>query len=178
MIDDLLVVAATSAELTWADGVAETFVCGIGPVEAAAATATRLAVGAPARVVHVGLAGGAPVLGLVVGTRAVYRDLRAAIPVQREVLPDAPLLAAVCRVLPEAVACEIATTASVGSTDGPVEAMEGFGVLRACSLAGIPAVEVRAISNALGESDRAAWDIPGALGVLADAGLRLLRQLG
>jgi hypothetical protein len=36
---------------------------------------------------------------------------------------------------------------------------------------------VRAISNALGESDRSAWDVPGALAALADAGRALLDQL-
>jgi len=41
--------------------------------------------------------------------------------------------------------------------------MEGFGVLRAAALAGVPGVEVRAISNELGEEDRARWDVPGAL---------------
>ena len=44
-----------------------------------------------------------------------------------------------------------------------VEAMEGFGVLRAAALAGVAAVEVRAISNALGEEDRSRWDVAGAL---------------
>ena len=35
--------------------------------------------------------------------------------------------------------------------------MEGFGVLRAAALAGVPAVEVRVVSNAIGEPDRARW---------------------
>ena len=38
--------------------------------------------------------------------------------------------------------------ASAAATRFDVEAMEGFGVLRACALAGVPAVELRAISNA------------------------------
>ena len=41
-------------------------------------------------------------------------------------------------------------------------------MLRACALAGVPAVEVRVISNEIGEADRAAWDIPGALARLAE----------
>jgi len=47
-----------------------------------------------------------------------------------------------------------------------VEAMEGFGVLRAATLAGVPAVEVRAVSNEIGEDDRSRWDVDGALAVL------------
>ena len=41
--------------------------------------------------------------------------------------------------------------------------MEGFGVLRACALAGVPAVELRAISNAIDEPDRAKWRFDDAL---------------
>jgi futalosine hydrolase len=44
--------------------------------------------------------------------------------------------------------------------------MEGFGVLRAALLAGAAAVEVRAISNEIGEDDRARWDVAGALAAL------------
>ena len=47
--------------------------------------------------------------------------------------------------------------------------MEGFAVLRACALAGVPAIEVRAISNEISEADRARWRIGRALEALADA---------
>ena len=33
--------------------------------------------------------------------------------------------------------------------------MEGYAVLRAAALAGVPAVEVRVLANAIGEPDRA-----------------------
>jgi len=52
--------------------------------------------------------------------------------------------------------------------------MEGFGVLRACMLAGVPAVELRAISNDVGEADRAKWRFDEALALLADAVARVL----
>jgi nucleoside phosphorylase len=45
--------------------------------------------------------------------------------------------------------------------------MEGFGVLRACALAGVPAVELRVVANSPDEPDRAKWRIEDALGVLA-----------
>ncbi len=48
-----------------------------------------------------------------------------------------------------------------------VEAMEGFAVLRAAALAGVPALEVRAISNEVGEHDRSRWRIDDALAALS-----------
>jgi nucleoside phosphorylase len=63
-------------------------------------------------------------------------------------------------------------------SQGPlIEAMEGFGVLRAAALAGVPAVEVRAISNELGEPDRGRWQLERGLEALADALPRFLEAL-
>jgi nucleoside phosphorylase len=55
--------------------------------------------------------------------------------------------------------------------------MEGFGVLRACAQAGIPAVEIRAISNEISEGDRSRWRIGRALESLADALPRVLEAV-
>lgn len=173
----ILVVAATEPELCGRPGL----VCGVGPVEAAAATARELALDRPDAVVHVGLAGGRGLEPgtLVVGTQAVYVDITAAIPVGSTAAPDPHLLRAVCEALPEAEAHEIATSAGVFRSQGfRVEAMEGFAVLRACELADIPAVEIRAISNEIGEEDRSRWEIARALEALADALPRLLYALG
>ncbi|MDA8234342.1 MAG: futalosine hydrolase [Clostridia bacterium] len=49
------------------------------------------------------------------------------------------------------------------------EAMEGYGVALAAHNCGIPVLELRAISNAVGPRDRAAWRIKEALDVLAVA---------
>ncbi|MEU7583632.1 futalosine hydrolase [Streptomyces sp. NPDC041068] len=49
------------------------------------------------------------------------------------------------------------------------EAMEGFGVAEAAALHGLPVLEVRAVSNAVGPRDRAAWRIGDALTALSDA---------
>ncbi|MDW8339839.1 MAG: hypothetical protein RMM28_11945, partial [Thermoleophilia bacterium] len=134
-----LLVAATERELCGRSGL----VCGVGPVEAAAATARALALDRPRAVVHVGLAGasGLEPGTLVVGSEARYEDLAAAVPVVDRVEPEAALLATVVSAIPEACVLPLSTSARVGtlrSVSGAprVEAMEGFAVLRACALAG------------------------------------------
>ncbi|HEX5566636.1 MAG TPA: futalosine hydrolase [Streptomyces sp.] len=49
------------------------------------------------------------------------------------------------------------------------EAMEGFGVAEAAAACGVPALEVRTVSNAVGPRDRAAWRIAEALEALTSA---------
>jgi futalosine hydrolase len=49
------------------------------------------------------------------------------------------------------------------------EAMEGYGVAEAAHRHGIPFIEIRAISNAVGPRDRAAWRIGDALASLEAA---------
>ena len=173
----LLVVAATGRELGAVEG-AKTLACGIGPVEAAAATARELAERRPDAVLHVGIAGarGLPIGTAVVGTEAVYADISAAIPVVDGALPDARLLAALRDALPSLRALPIATSARVGGTAAAyvVEAMEGFAVLRAAELAGVPAVEVRVVSNEIDEPDRTNWRFAEALDALSELLPRLV----
>jgi futalosine hydrolase len=174
----VLLVAATEPELCGHPGLA----CGIGPVEAAASTARTLERERPDAVLHVGLAGatGLEPGTLVVGTESVYADLAADIPVVSRAEPDPQLLAAIRATFPDAPALPIATSAAVASASNvqvrgvEIEAMEGFGVLRACVLAGVPAVEVRAVSNELGEPDRSRWELTRGLDALAAALPRLL----
>jgi futalosine hydrolase len=174
---EVLLVAATELELCDHPGL----VCGIGPVEAAAGVARELALSRPSLVLHVGVAGGRRLTpgALVVGTEAAYVDLSAAIPVVDHVTPDPALVAAAQAALPESISLPIATSASVSGPDDPdhgyrCEGMEGFAVLRACELAGVRAVEVRAVCNEIGEGDRALWMIRRGLEVLGDALPRLL----
>ena len=49
------------------------------------------------------------------------------------------------------------------------EAMEGYGAAVAARMHGIPAIELRAVSNAVGPRDRSAWRIPEALAALEEA---------
>jgi futalosine hydrolase len=55
--------------------------------------------------------------------------------------------------------------------------MEGFGVLRAAARAGVPAVEVRSISNAVAVRDRGQWRIEEALDALRIALLALVAEV-
>ena len=179
----LLVVAATERELAFVEG-AETLCCGVGPVESALQTARSLAGRRPDAVLHIGIAGAHELEppALVLGSESVYCDvLDPAFTLARveRVDPDAGLLAAAQAALPHAHVLPIATCGRVGGGAGhEVEAMEGFGVLRAAALAGVPAVELRAVSNAVGEPDRGRWRIDDALAALADATATLVRALG
>jgi futalosine hydrolase len=171
----VLVIAATARELVAVEG-ARTVVCGIGPVEAAAATGRALAEERPSAVLHVGIAGarGLEPLTLVLGSEALYSDAEGPL-VPSRVLPDAGLLARLREGFPEAPARPIGTSARVGGAHGvDVEAMEGFAVLRACELAGVPAVEVRVVSNEIGEPDRALWRFDDAFALLAETLPRLV----
>ncbi|CAM5645980.1 futalosine hydrolase [Streptomyces narbonensis] len=82
--------------------------------------------------------------------------------------------------LPHAVA-PVLTVSTVTGTAGraaelagrhptaAAEAMEGFGVAEASAAYGVPVVEIRAVSNAVGPRDRAAWRIGEALDALKKA---------
>ena len=171
----LLVVAATGRELAPVES-ARTVLCGIGPVEAAVATARALAEDRPSAVLHVGIAGarGLPPLTLVLGSESVYCDAAGPL-VPARAQPDAALLGRLRDAFPNAPLRPIGTSARVGGTHGvDVEAMEGFAVLRACELAGVPAVEVRVVSNEIDEPDRSLWRFDDAFAALAEALPRLV----
>lgn len=176
----ILVVAATERELAGVDG-ADTLLCGVGPVEAAAATSRALAGQRPDLLLHIGIAGarGIEPPQLVIGSESVYEDAVGGAWVPESVQPDPRLVEAARRALPDAHVLPIGTSARVGGTrDCQVEAMEGFGVLCAAGLAGVPAVEIRSISNAIDEPDRARWRFDDALAALEQALPRLLAELG
>jgi nucleoside phosphorylase len=176
----LLVVAATKRELAFVRG-AETLCCGVGPVDAAARTALALGERNVTAVLHIGIAGARTIdaPALVLGSEAVYCDVideGSTFPRVTRALPDAALLAVAREALPEAHVVPISTTGKIGG-GSDVEAMEGFGVLRAAQLAGVPAVELRGISNAVDEPDRAKWRFDDAFALLADAVARVVPVL-
>ena len=180
----ILVVAATAFEAALVDGASvRTVVCGIGPIEAALATSRAIAERAPTAILQVGIAGAKtlPNGSIVLGSEAVYCDVidpLARIPRVERAAADAVLLAAARRALPDAHVLPIGTTGRVGGgVDCEVEAMEGFGVLRAAALADVPALEVRAVSNLVNEADRDRWRVDDALAALRAALPPLLEEL-
>lgn len=183
MFSRILVVAATARELAPSAGWVAVC-CGVGPVDAAASTAAAIAAHRPAAIVHVGIAGARRASGLgppqlVIGAASVYEDL--GVPERfapHRLVPDAACLAAARRALPGVAEAVIGTSGRVGGTTTcDVEAMEGFAVLRAAALAGIPAIEVRAISNAIEETDRARWRFDEAFTAIAAATPRLVEEV-
>jgi futalosine hydrolase len=147
----ILVVAATDFEAALVDGAAgvRVVVCGIGPVESALATGRALLDSRPDALLQIGVAGAQTLAdaSLVIGSESVYADVidpDARIPRVERIRPDAALVAAARRALPGAHVLPIATTGRVGGgTICEVEAMEGFGALRAASLAHVRAVATR-----------------------------------
>ncbi|MFI2777962.1 futalosine hydrolase [Streptomyces sp. ALB3] len=170
---------------------------GAGPAAAAAATAFALAA-APtpyAAVVSAGIGGGfapaAPVGSLVVANAVVAADLGAEtpdgfVPVtglgfgRDTFLPPEDLVRDVAEATGAVRGAVLTVSTVTGSAartaellaahPGAVaEAMEGFGVAEAAARFGVPALELRAVSNTVGPRDREAWRIGDALAALTEA---------
>ncbi|WP_237536639.1 futalosine hydrolase [Streptomyces sp. SID5785] len=172
---------------------------GVGPAAAAAGTATALTTAALAGrpyalAVSAGIGGGftAPPGALLVADAITVADLGAETP--EGFLPVTELgfgtvthrpPASLVRELAAAVSATAVGTVLTVSTvtgtadraallvrrhpDAVAEAMEGFGVAEAAAAHGVPVAEIRAVSNAVGPRDRAAWRIGDALAALAEA---------
>jgi futalosine hydrolase len=179
----ILVVCALASEL---DGFVcpagvEIVTCGVGPVEAAAATAQALARGRFEAVVNAGIAGVFPGRGRIGDAFVIAHEVLADFGLEGGAtltLPDGATLAQhvhSARSLLEAAArttlapARGVTVSAITTTDATalrlretyaadVESMEGFAVLRAAERAGIPAIEVRGISNVVGDRAHAQWD--------------------
>lgn len=170
----------------------------VGPVAAAAATATALQVASYDAAMSAGIAGGFSGLAagdVVVANGICFADLGAhspdgflhhgtlgwhptshtpparAVEAMRERIMHAGLRVTVGPVITlAAMTGTEARAAELASLHAPhAEAMEGAGVAHAASVHGIPALELRTISNAVGKRDRGAWDLPGALKALTRA---------
>ncbi|SFE76776.1 futalosine hydrolase [Paenibacillus algorifonticola] len=180
---------------------------GVGPAEAAVRTTLALTRGSFDLVICMGIAGGFPgraaVGSLVVADAIVAADLGAETPdgfssldtlgfgsstieasgqasALATALAQAGLAAALAPILTLSTVTGTAATAQALSERFPraaAEAMEGFGVATAAQSFGIPVLEIRAISNAIGPRDRSAWRIGEALQALEAAGPTLLEVL-
>lgn len=177
----------------------DVLVGGVGPAAAAADTATALVLADYTLVVSAGIGGGfqpaAPPGSLVVADAIVAADLGAETPdgfldvralgFGHSVHLPPPELAARAAEATGALLAPVLTVSTVTGTAARAaelaarhpmagaEAMEGFGVAEAAAAHGLPVLEIRAVSNAVGPRDRAAWRIGDALAALAD-GFRTL----
>lgn len=178
----ILLAAAVEAELaSWRPREdVEMLVTGIGPIEASCTIATALAGRQYRLVVNAGIAGafdGAASVGegVVVVDDTIELDLEnggaLTLPAGANIVNRAhsdPALVeglqskgfsalhgiTVARV----TACEATARRLATQRGAQVESMEGFAVLRAAARVGVPAVEVRGISNRCGERRSSGWD--------------------
>jgi futalosine hydrolase len=154
-------------------------ITGIGPVEASAAVATALAQHRCELVINAGIAGtfdGAARIGdgVVVAEDAMELNLESGADL---VLPHGASVVNVARsdatlvgklrdrgfsalrgITVAQVTCSAATARRLSERGAQVESMEGFAVLRAALRSGIPAIEVRGISNRCGDRKESGWD--------------------
>jgi futalosine hydrolase len=191
-------VEAEAAAIGVPDG-ARIVVAGVGRTNAAVTTAITIERHGPfAAVISAGLAGALPGSDLRIGDMlaadcCVYAEEGIDTPTgfqdmgelgfslgdfEGNAVPcDAGLVHAVSDVVP---IHSIATVATCSGTDAAAEriaartgcraeAMEGAAVVHTARMLGVPAIEIRVISNSTGHRDRQGWDRPQALAVLGKA---------
>jgi futalosine hydrolase len=186
----ILLVSAVAQELEWLGPRAgvETLTAGIGPVDAAIRVSRALAAKRYDVVVNAGIAGafrGVATVGdgVVVGEELYELRLENGDPlalpsgnvIADRVPADSQLIEAVTAlgfplmrgVTVSRVTSSDATAERLRALGAEVETMEGFAVLRAAQLAGTPAIEVRGISNIVGDRAESMWDFKAGV-----AGLR------
>jgi futalosine hydrolase len=182
----ILLTSAVAEELSFfqaRDGI-ETLVTGVGPVEASCAIASALCRRTYRLVINAGLAGsfdgavqlgeGVIVaedgmeLGLEDGTALSLPRDETAIDRSRS---DPNLVArlgakgytVVRGITVSRVTSTDSTARRLADRGAQVESMEGFAALRAAEIAGIPAIELRGISNRCGARDSSEWDFAAGL---------------
>jgi futalosine hydrolase len=186
----ILIAAAVAQELDWLGPRAgvETLITGIGPVDAATRVARALAGRKVDLVINAGIAGtfdGVAQIGdgVVVGEELYALEQETGAPltlppgnlIADRVPADQQLVEAVTAlgfplvrgITVAHVTATEATAERLRKRGAEIESMEGFAVLRAAQLAGVPAIELRGISNRVGDREASGWDFNAGL-----AGLR------
>lgn len=174
---------------------------GVGKVEASLALTRRLCAARPEVVLGFGVSGAFPERGLAVGdvclveeetfadeglvTEGGFEDLVGLkLAATRRWAADPEWTARVAAVLPGARRVRGTTVSTISGTDAiasayaarthaATESMEGAAVARVCEAFGVPWVQVRSISNRVGDRARGGWDLSLAKARLHEA-VRLL----
>ena len=166
-------------------GLALEALCGFGPLAAAARAARLFERLTPARALLVGAAGTYDAAALPVGAACAFARVAQEGVVARGLgfsqldAADAPRaaredeLALAQPPLAAALRADLLVTVGAPGADAAArrarhpgavaEDMEGFAVALAARAAGVPLAIVRGVSNVVGETDRARWDLAGAL---------------
>ena len=177
----------------------EMLVTGVGVIEASAAVSRALAQSPYDLVISAGIAGafaGAADVGdgVVVSEELFELDIETG---ARIVLPDGARIVdrahsdltlvdrlvelgfpRVSGVTVSRVTATDATAERLRKHGVGVESMEGFAVLRAAEIAGIAALEVRGISNIVGDRERSRWDFAAGVAGLERVLNALLTSIG
>lgn len=193
----ILVTCAVGRELSFFTSVphVEMLVTGVGPVEAAACVSRALALGPYELVINAGIAGafeGKAALGegVVVSEDFMEIDIENGDPLK---LPDGARVVdrassdfAIVEQLVERgfknvrgitvsrVTASLQTAARLAAHDVDIESMEGFAVLRAAAMAGVPAVEIRGISNIVTLREASKWNFAAGVAGLESVFTTLL----
>ncbi|HEY8314173.1 MAG TPA: futalosine hydrolase [Candidatus Baltobacteraceae bacterium] len=177
----------------------EMLVTGVGAVEATAAVSRALAQGPYDLVINAGIAGAFANAaqigdGVVVSDEFMELDIetgdRIALPENARIIDRASSDLRLVDRLVELGFSRVGgiTVSRVTATDATaerltrygagIETMEGFGVLRAAEIAGVPAIEVRGISNLVGDRARSGWNFTAGVAGLERVLNALLTSIG
>ena len=177
----ILLTCAVGKELSFFTSTAhvEMLVTGIGPIEAAASVSRALAQSPYSLVINAGIAGafeGAAAVGdgVVVCEEFLELGLETGAPIT---LPDGAAVvdrvssdlqivdqlvelgfASLRGLTVSRVTATAATAERLAAYGVQTESMEGFAVLRAAEIAGVPALEVRGISNIVTQRSQSKWN--------------------
>lgn len=182
----ILIVCAVGRELDWLNARAgvELLTTGVGPVDAAIRVAQKLASKKYDVVINAGIAGAMPGVAkvgdaVVVGEEILPLELETGGPISlppgsvlfNRVSADATLSEAITSlgfplvrgITVTHVTATDTTAVNLQARGAEVESMEGFAVLRAAQIAGVPVIELRGISNIVGDRKNSGWDFEAGL---------------
>ena len=177
----ILIVCAVAKELAFLEPRphVEVLVTGVGPVDAASNVSRALAQSSYDLVINAGVAGafdGAAAIGdgVVVSEDALELDLETGeeiglpdgLRAHDRAASDMALVDALVElgfsarrgVTVSRVTATEATASRLAARGAQTESMEGFAVLRAGEIAGVRAIQVRGISNRVGDRTKSRWD--------------------